>query len=51
MIKTIQVKLPGEIGKLFDDLKEVRNKNFEPTSYTSIVMDAVKAYHQQRVSK
>ncbi len=47
--KLIQVKLPGEMGKLFDDLKEVRNKNCEPTSYLSIVIDAVKAYHQQRV--
>lgn len=49
--KTIHIHLPGEMRKMFCDLEKVRTQNFEPTSYTSIVMDAVKAYHQQRVSK
>ena len=47
----IQVKLPPEISTLFDDLKAVRAKNFEPLTNTSIVIDAVKDYHRKRASK
>ena len=51
MADTIQVKIPAEMSTLFDDLKEVRAANFEPTSYQSIVIDAVKAFHKARVRK
>lgn len=51
MAKNIQVKLPAEMDTLFDDLKEVRASNYEPTSNLSIVIDAVKAYHRERVTK
>lgn len=47
----IQVKLPPEISPLFDDLKVVRAKNLEPLTNTSIVIDAVKEYHKNRVTK
>lgn len=49
--KIIQIKLPGEMSQLFDDIKEVRTKNFENTTNQQIVIDAIKAYHQQRVMK
>ncbi|WP_407447813.1 hypothetical protein [Fibrobacter sp.] len=51
MADTIQVKIPAEMSTLFDDLKEVRAANFEPTSYQSIVIDAVKAFHKARIRK
>ena len=51
MAKLIQIQLPNEMAQLFDDLKEVRAKNFEPTSYISIVTDAVKALHKSKVKK
>lgn len=51
MAECIQVKLPVEMDTLFDDLKKVRSENFEPTSNQSIVIDAIKAYHQNRVTK
>lgn len=47
----VQVKLPPEISPLFDDLKVVRAKNIEPLTNTSIVVDAIKAYHKARVLK
>lgn len=51
MADTIQFKLPSEMSPFFEDLKEVRAKNCEPTSNQSIVIDAVKAYHKNRVKK
>lgn len=47
----IQVKIPGEMSPLFEDLREVRSANFEPTSNLSIVIDAVKSFHKQKVRK
>lgn len=47
----IQIKLPTDMNKLFDDLKEIRAKNFEPTTYLSIVCDAVKAYHKSKTKR
>ena len=49
--KMIHIHLPGDSSRLFDELKEVRAKNLETTSYTSIVIDALKAYHKNRVKK
>ncbi len=49
--KLIQVKLPSEMNKLFDEIKVVRAANFEPLTNLSIVIDAVKEYHKSRVSK
>lgn len=49
--RMIHIHLPGDSSRLFDELKEVRSKNLETTSYTSIVIDALKAYHKSRVRK
>lgn len=51
MAECVQVKLPIEMSPLIDEIKEVRSSNFEPTSNLSIVIDAVKAYHKNRVRK
>lgn len=51
MAETLQFKLPSEMAPYFDDLKEVRSKNCEPTSNQSIVIDAVKAFHKSKVKK
>lgn len=51
MAESIQVKLPPEMATLFDDLKEVRAKDFEPTTNLSIIIDAVKAFHKAKVVK
>lgn len=50
MAETIGVKLPPEMTQLFDEIREVRAANIEPTSNTAIVIDAVKEYHRKRVS-
>ena len=50
MAETIGVKLPTEMATLFDEIREVRAANIEPTSNTAIVIDAVKEYHRKRVS-
>ena len=50
MAETIGVKLPPEMTPLFDEIREVRAANIEPTSNTAIVIDAVKEYHGKRVS-
>lgn len=51
MAECIQVILPPELTPLFDDIKEVRAAEFEPTTNRQIVIDAVKAYHKSRVKK
>lgn len=51
MADSIQFKLPSEMAPFFEDLKEVRTKNCEPTSNQSIVIDAVKAFHKTKVKK
>lgn len=51
MAESIQVKLPPEMAPLFDDLKKVRAKDFEPTTNLSIIIDAVKAFHKAKVVK
>lgn len=45
----IQLQLPDEMSKLLSDIKNVREKNLEPTSNRQIVIDAVKEYHKNRV--
>lgn len=51
MADTIQIKLPTEMNRIFEDLKEVRAKNFEPTSNLSIAVDAIKAFHKSKVKR
>lgn len=51
MAESIQVKLPPEMTPLFTEIKAVRATEFEPTSNTAIVIDAVKAYHKNKVKK
>lgn len=51
MADTLQFKIPVEMAPYFNDLKEVRAKNCEPTSNQSIVIDAVKAFHKSKVKK
>jgi len=51
MAECVQVKLPIEMSPLIDEIKEVRAANFEPTSNLSIVIDAVKAFHKNKVRK
>ena len=38
----IQLQLPDEMSKFFDDIKAVREKNLEPSTNRQIVIDAVK---------
>lgn len=45
------LRLPPELGTLLDEIKVVRAKNLEPLTNTSIVIDAVKEYHRNRVTK
>jgi len=51
MAELLSVKLPAELNALLDDLKDVRSKNLEPTSNISIITDAVKAMHKNKVKK
>ena len=51
MADCIQVILPPEMTPLFDEIKEVRAAELEPTTNRQIVIDAVKAYHKTRVKK
>lgn len=46
----IQLQLPDEMAKFFAEIKDVREKNLEPTSNRQIVIDAVKEFHK-RVTK
>lgn len=43
----IQVHLPQELTTVFDDIREVRAKEFKPTSNKAIVIDAVKDMHKK----
>lgn len=49
MAEFLQVKLPLEMANLFAEIKSIRAKEFEPTTNTAIVIDAVKAYHKSKV--
>mgnify|MGYP006896824405 CR=1 FL=1 len=49
--KALFLKIPGEIGSLLEKIKAVRSKNFEPTTNTQIVIDAIKKYHENITSK
>lgn len=51
MAERVQVILPPEMTPLFDEIREVRAANIEPTTNTAIVIDAVKEYHKIRVVK
>jgi hypothetical protein len=43
----IQVHLPMELNPVFEEIREVRAKEFKPTSNKSIVIDAVKDMHKK----
>lgn len=47
MADTIQVHLPPEMNPVFEDIREIRAKEFKPTSNKSIVIDAVKDLHKK----
>ena len=51
MAERVQVILPPEITPLVDEIRAARAMNIEPTTNTSIVIDAVKEYHRTRVSR
>lgn len=43
----IQVHLPMELNHVFEEIREVRAKEFKPTSNKSIVIDAVKDMYKK----
>ena len=45
MAETIQARLPAEMTPLVKEIKVVREKNLEPTSTKSIIIDALKMMH------
>lgn len=47
----IQLQLPDEMSKFLSDIKDIREKNLEPTSNRQIVIDAVKEYHKKVVKQ
>lgn len=49
MAERVQVILPPEMTHLFDEIRVVRAANIEPTSNTSIVVDAVKDFYRKKV--
>lgn len=46
MAETIGVKLPNEMTTLIEEIRSIRAERFEPTSNKSIIIDAVKAFHE-----
>lgn len=42
----IQMQLPNEMSKYLTDIKKVREENAESTTYKSIAIDAIKAFHK-----
>jgi hypothetical protein len=51
MAERVQVILPAEMTPLIDEIRVVRAANIEPTTNTSIVVDAVKHYYKKLVMK
>lgn len=47
----IQLQLPDEMSKYFDEIKAIREKNLEPSTNRQIVIDAVKDLHKKVVKK
>lgn len=47
MAESIQARLPAEMTQIVKDIKEVREKNLEPTSTKSIIIDALKDLHKK----
>lgn len=45
MAETIQARLPAEMTPIVKDIKIFREKNLEPTSTKSIIIDALKRMH------
>ena len=45
MAETIQARLPAEMTPIVKEIKVVREKNLEPTSTKSIIIDALKMMH------
>jgi hypothetical protein len=51
MAERVQVILPPEMTPLIEEIRTVRAANIEPTSNTSIVVDAVKDFYRKKVKK
>jgi hypothetical protein len=47
MAETIQARLPAEMTKIVNEIKVQREKNLEPTSTKSIIIDALKEMHSR----
>ena len=47
MTESVQTKLPAEMVPIVKEIKAYREKNLEPTSYKSIVIDALKDYYNK----
>jgi hypothetical protein len=47
MAESVQTKLPAEMVPIVKEIKAYREKNLEPTSYKSIVIDALKDYYNK----
>ena len=45
MAETIQARLPAEMTPIVKEIKVYREKNLEPTSTKSIIIDALKMMH------
>lgn len=47
MSNRVQVKLPPEMTPIVNEIKAIRLQKCEPTSYKSIIIDALKNMHDQ----
>ncbi len=47
MAETIQARLPAEMTRIVNEIKVQREKNLEPTSTKSIIIDALKEMHSR----
>lgn len=47
MAETIQARLPAEMTPIIKEIKIFREKNLEPTSTKSIIIDALKDMHSK----
>ena len=47
MAETIQARLPAEMTRIVNEIKAQREKNLEPTSTKSIIIDALKEMHSR----
>lgn len=49
--ESIQARLPAEMTPIVNEIREARNKNLEPTSTKSIIIDALKEMHSRIKAK